>query len=173
MLFRPVVCCKPFVELYYGYAKYCHPLNVNDTSDDGRGFGLRSGNTSDTIPPEGGSSVSPHAISPKRRDSEQHRLDGPANFRAYRDRAPAMDCRRCTKVRCRQTNTLNESSLFLHVCLVLLILVADEFEHIAVRDQRQSSLNRDRPRVVFRIFESHFQIHVTEIAAAIALTDAH
>src|SRR5215469_5460862 len=60
-----------------------------------------------------------------------------------------------------------------YVCLVLLILAADEFEDIAVRDQLQLCLKRERPRVVCRILESHLQIHMPEIPAAIALRDVH
>jgi hypothetical protein len=56
---------------------------------------------------------------------------------------------------------------------VLLIFDADELEDIAVRDQIQFSLDGEWPRVVFRIFHGHFQVHVPEIAAARSLANTH
>src|SRR2546427_2912663 len=59
------------------------------------------------------------------------------------------------------------------VSAVLLVLGADVFKEVAVRYQPQSSLDGEGPRVVLRIIESDLQIHMAEIAAAIALGDAH
>src|SRR2546426_1422798 len=59
------------------------------------------------------------------------------------------------------------------VSAVLLVLVADVFKEVAVWYQPQSSLDGEGPRVVLRIIEGDLQIHVAEIAAAIALGDVH
>src|SRR3984957_1559896 len=73
------------------------------------------------------------------------------------------------------TNLLQRMVLLLtrRMCPVLFILAADEFEYVAGGDQIQLRLNREGPRVVFRIFHRHYQIDVTEVATAISLTDAH
>ena len=53
---------------------------------------------------------------------------------------------------------------FRHVRAVLLVLVTDVFDKIAIRDQVQGHLDAEGPRLILRIIECEIQIHVAEIA---------
>src|SRR5258708_37684006 len=60
---------------------------------------------------------------------------------------------------------------FPQVSAVLFILGTDVFQKVAVWDQSYGGLDGEGSRVVFRVIVSDLQIHVAEIAAAIALRD--
>src|SRR5947209_20051984 len=64
-------------------------------------------------------------------------------------------------------------SLFPQVNKILLVLLADEFENIAIGDQRQPGFECKWLRVVCGILERNLQIDMTEIKAAIALCKTH
>src|SRR5438046_5239008 len=64
-------------------------------------------------------------------------------------------------------------SLLPQVRTVPLVLVADVFKHVAVWHQPQWKFEGEGPRVVLRIIERDLQIHVAEVAAAIAFGDVH
>ena len=62
---------------------------------------------------------------------------------------------------------------FWEVRLILLVLAANKLQNVGIRNQPQIQLQGKRPSVVFRVIEGHIQLHVPEVAAVVALRNAH